>query len=448
MASNCWRCATARAIGPVFLLGLSAVGPAAYAVPLDDHREALAALADTRAAMTEIMQAENSYSTDKEVYHGFAQRALNALVGAKSEYYVAGADNSADAIGAVGHIDRLLDRTANPPWVEAMHGAEANIRAAAANLVDARDTRELMDFEIAASRALRHLDVAVGRPNQIGVFGGLEGALATTALGVPQGAVVANACALPAPDQVRGAPAFGIAAGYLAYVAVPATSGTHALPGPVGGTEISVGNGAVVLHTAATPLVAKLCARHAAAASPIRLVADNGAAPSRNFAAATTTGAAPPHPTAAAAAKATSAQAGNGAAAGTAAVPALYTMAQAEAGKKLFEQNCVACHGTNLQGTAAPSVAGHDFLNTAKSDGWTLEVIRYIVFDLMPRNSPGTLQPEQSADVMAYLLASNCYPAGNTPFPAKNASDLSKINMGPLPGAHPNANQYGVCPVK
>jgi polar amino acid transport system substrate-binding protein len=454
------RHASARAIGPAFFLAATLAVPAARAAAPDDHGEALAALTDTRAAMGEIEHAEDIYSTDKSVYYDLAQRALNALMGARSEYYSAGPGNPGDKAGAIGHIDRLLDRQANPPWVAALHGAEANIRAAAANLVDARAAHELMDFQMAASRALRHLDVALGRPNQTDVFGGLEGAIATTALGVPPGATELDACAPPSARQVQGAPVFGMRGGYVAYVAVPATQGTHALPGPIGGSEVSLKDGALLLHTAAMPLVAKLCAQRTAVDSPIRRVADTAPDPANNAASgsgsgtqgtsnaadAAQTGTKVPHPTAAEAQQAIGATAQASTAAG--AVPALYTMAQAEAGKKIFQQNCVTCHGTNLQGTAAPSVAGKDFLNTAKTDGWTVEVIRYIVFDLMPRNSPGTLQPEQSADVMAYLLASNCYPAGNKPFPAKNESDLSKIKMQPVPGPHPGANKYGVCPVK
>ena len=62
-------------------------------------------------------------------------------------------------------------------------------------------------------------------------------------------------------------------------------------------------------------------------------------------------------------------------------------------------------------------MVGNDFLITAQHDGWTLAIIRYIVFNLMPRNSPASLPPTEGADLMAFLLASNCYPAGNAPFP-------------------------------
>lgn len=406
--------------------------------------------------MGEIMHTENIYATDKAVYRNSAQRAINALAGAGSRYYAAEAGNPGDTEGAIGHVDRLLDRTGAPPWVAALHGAEANMRAAVADLLEAKAAGELMDFQIAASRALGHLDVAVGRPSEMGVFGGLQGALATTMLGVPVGATKANAC-----GPVPSAPAFGTYAGYLGYIAVPATEGVHTLPGPAGGGEVSIEPGAIVLKTAAAPVVAKLCAEqaarqqvraaHAASADPSSDGASDAAAlkvaqSGQRAGQPAASGSSPQAPSAPGAAQAPQPRTDQQKASASQA-PALYTEAQAAAGETIFAQHCSSCHGSNLQGTAAPSVAGKDFLNTAKQDGWSLEDIRFIVFTMMPRNSPGTLTPEQSAEVMAYLLASDCYPTGNKPFPAQDEPSFAKVKLGPVAGPHPGENQFGVCPL-
>ena len=101
-------------------------------------------------------------------------------------------------------------------------------------------------------------------------------------------------------------------------------------------------------------------------------------------------------------------------------MPALYTRAQAEAGAHVFATQCVLCHGANLQGTAAPSVAGTDFLNTAQHNGWTLEVIRYLVFNDMPFNAPVSLSPTEYADALAFLLASDSIRPGARPPDAEN----------------------------
>ncbi len=105
------------------------------------------------------------------------------------------------------------------------------------------------------------------------------------------------------------------------------------------------------------------------------------------------------------------------------------------------------CHGANLQGTAAPSVAGNDFLKTAKQNGWTVGIIRYLVFNLMPLNAAKSLTPQQYADVMGFLLASNCYPAGSTPFPTTNGPSLGNVKLGPVPDHPPGQNALGVCKV-
>ncbi len=90
-----------------------------------------------------------------------------------------------------------------------------------------------------------------------------------------------------------------------------------------------------------------------------------------------------------------------------------------------------------MQGVAAPSVAGTDFLTTAQHNGWTLEIIRYLVFTMMPMNAAHSLSPEAYAAVMAHLLASNCYPAGSTPFPTDDDPKFAKIKLGPVPGPPP-----------
>jgi hypothetical protein len=97
---------------------------------------------------------------------------------------------------------------------------EANLRAAVAYLLVANHSRELNDFQIAASRALGYLEIARGRPTDTGALGGIEGALANTVLGVPDGAAIEDACAAP-----TSAPFYGVHGGWLAWVASQPTRG-------------------------------------------------------------------------------------------------------------------------------------------------------------------------------------------------------------------------------
>ncbi len=396
-----------RIVGPALLLAAAIAGNPRVAASsqLQDHHAALAALNDTRAAESELIQADASNSTDKELYHRASQRAINAIEGARGEHYKAGAGTPGDTQGAMGQVDALLDREGEAVWAAPLRSAEANLRVAVINLQDAGHARELMDYQVAVSRALLNLEMARGRPDQVGVFGGLEGVLATTVLGVPGDAQEADACAGPAT-----APAYGTHDGYLAWIAVPASSGDHQVPEPFGVSNISVANNFVVLHTAAASLVAKSCA----GVRPAAQITQQGA------------NASPPTSTAPESEP-------------SAARPKLYTEAQAQAGKQIFGSKCVSCHGANLQGVAAPAVAGNDFLQTAEQDEWTVGIIRYIVFNTMPKNEAKSLSPEQYADVMAYLLASNCYPAGNTPFPTGDQPDLRYNQAGAISQAPPRS---------
>jgi mono/diheme cytochrome c family protein len=398
-----WRIArSVRAIGPISFFLVCVLLAPKLAAAADDHAEAVAALADLNAAIGEITRADVSYSTDKATYHDAAQRAVNALVGAHDPAFSGAQAQGADSDGAIGHIDRLLDRKEMPAWAAALRGAEANIRVAAAKLRTATTARELMDYQIGVSDALLNLETAKGRPTEPGVLGGLQGALATTVLGVPVGGSVVDACRPP-----QTAPAYGTHGDALAFIALSAQPGDYAPDIAWGATKLTVQNGLIVLHTAAADAVAAACA----AASHATSAAASAAAPAASS------------------------------------VPALYTKDQALAGEGVFMAKCAACHGANLHGTSAPAVAGTDFLKTAKDNGWTLEVIRYLVFTMMPLNAGGTLSPTEYADVMAFLLAANCYPAGSKPFPEADQPSFSGIQLAPVPGQHPGADPQGICPV-
>jgi mono/diheme cytochrome c family protein len=404
---------------------------------LDDHQAAIAALTDVEAAISELVQVDASYSTDRNVYRDASQRAIDLLAGEHGAGYVAGSNPPTDTTGAIGHVDALLGRPATPVWAMPLRGAEANMRMAVSFLQDSLKGRELADYQVSASRALTYLEVARGRPTEAGVPGGLEGVLANTELGVPAGAKRVDACAAPAE-----APTYGIHGGYLGWVALPNGDGSHPLAEAPGGTELDVHGGFIILHTALAATVSASCGDHAKAAIL--------AAPRPQVAAASQVPAQTSPRPANADANAQHALAGDEgpgqpATQSLAAVPTLYTKAQAQEGAQIFAGKCARCHGDNLLGTAAPSVAGTDFLRTAKQNGWTLAMIRYLVVNNMPMNAPDTLSPSQYASVLAFLLASNCYPAGDKAFPTSADPAFADVKLSPLPGEHPEQNSRGVC---
>lgn len=92
----------------------------------------------------------------------------------------------------------------------------------------------------------------------------------------------------------------------------------------------------------------------------------------------------------------------------------LYSEAQALRGERLYQQYCAACHGVRLEGNPAAPLTGTSFRSRWEDGRHTLDDLYFIIRSLMPNNAPGSLSKAQYADVVAYLLKVNGYPAGAT----------------------------------
>jgi mono/diheme cytochrome c family protein len=105
----------------------------------------------------------------------------------------------------------------------------------------------------------------------------------------------------------------------------------------------------------------------------------------------------------------------------------VYTAEQATKGDTVYKDQCAACHGDNLEGSGPmPPLAGKDFLTNWQ--GKTVADLFEKTQTSMPATSPGTLTPEQTAELMAYMLSASKYPAGMTPIPDK-MDDLKQITI-------------------
>ena len=104
----------------------------------------------------------------------------------------------------------------------------------------------------------------------------------------------------------------------------------------------------------------------------------------------------------------------------------VFTAAQARRGQLVYRQNCESCHGSDLggDGDMAPRIAGSNFMGlwTEFPVGSMFERIKVS----MPEDGPGRLTDEEYTDVVAFILDSNSYPAGDTELPADKA-ELDKI---------------------
>jgi mono/diheme cytochrome c family protein len=110
----------------------------------------------------------------------------------------------------------------------------------------------------------------------------------------------------------------------------------------------------------------------------------------------------------------------------------VYTAAQAARGADVYTAKCASCHGDDLSGTGtAPALAGGDFLTL-----WTAQPMAALFDKIqtsMPSDQPGTLIPQQTADLIAFFLRSNKYPVGQTELPA-DKDHLKQIMFDNPPG--------------
>jgi mono/diheme cytochrome c family protein len=86
---------------------------------------------------------------------------------------------------------------------------------------------------------------------------------------------------------------------------------------------------------------------------------------------------------------------------------------------------CVACHPAGTYSSAA-------FRTTW--NGRPLADLFSTIKDRMPKNEPGTLSPEEAAQLVAYILKINGVPAGKTDLPAE-VDPLKEIRI-EIPDAH------------
>ena len=85
----------------------------------------------------------------------------------------------------------------------------------------------------------------------------------------------------------------------------------------------------------------------------------------------------------------------------------VYTAEQAARGQDIYATLCTACH----------TAATHTGVAFQHWDGHALSDLFAYVSTNMPKNEPGSLAPEQYADLLAYMLKLNQMPAGRIELP-------------------------------
>jgi alcohol dehydrogenase (cytochrome c) len=107
-----------------------------------------------------------------------------------------------------------------------------------------------------------------------------------------------------------------------------------------------------------------------------------------------------------------------------------YTKGQAQIGAQIYSGSCSVCHGSRLQGGAAPALTGPAFAQSLKATYTTASALFTLISTQMPVNNPGSLSKQQYSQVLAFILAKNGYPAGSVPL---DAAHLDEIALLPYP---------------
>lgn len=103
----------------------------------------------------------------------------------------------------------------------------------------------------------------------------------------------------------------------------------------------------------------------------------------------------------------------------------IYTDEQSARGRDVYLGSCKSCH-------APESHTGATFAKWWR--GKRLSDLFGFISERMPKNDPGSLAPEDVADVMAYLLKMNQMPVGAAELPA-DADSLKKFRIETKPAS-------------
>ena len=92
----------------------------------------------------------------------------------------------------------------------------------------------------------------------------------------------------------------------------------------------------------------------------------------------------------------------------------VYTPAQAQRGRAVYDEKCINCHATRMWGEDWPEKSVFDVYDVVKN--------------FMPEDAPGSLSAAQTRDVVAYILQNNKLPPGRIELP-ETEDDLKRIKL-------------------
>ena len=119
----------------------------------------------------------------------------------------------------------------------------------------------------------------------------------------------------------------------------------------------------------------------------------------------------------------------------------IYTAAQADAGRAVYQANCAACHLPDLKGSnEALPLAGGNFMN-AWRNRTTSDLFNKILTS-MPPGKTGSLGETEIVTLVAFILQSNGAPAGTQALSATSAVAIADVATGQA-AAQPRSDDEG-----
>src|ERR1700693_4149833 len=113
----------------------------------------------------------------------------------------------------------------------------------------------------------------------------------------------------------------------------------------------------------------------------------------------------------------------------------VFTTAQAQAGRAVYEQNCSACHGANFEGSGdAPALAGGTFMLK-----WGPKMVSELfgqILQTMPPTNPGSLGEPAALNATAYILERNGAQPGQQALTGSASMLIRTIASGQAPAGN------------
>jgi S-disulfanyl-L-cysteine oxidoreductase SoxD len=100
----------------------------------------------------------------------------------------------------------------------------------------------------------------------------------------------------------------------------------------------------------------------------------------------------------------------------------VYSEEQAKRGRTTYDDKCASCHDG---GSMGPELSGESFLS--QWDNKPVASFYTRVAETMPADNPGSLSESQILDIVAFVLRSNGFPAGDKAI--DSASSLASIKF-------------------